>query len=134
MLAFLQASEIHPTAGQIHAGLASESPPLSLATVYRNLEVLVEEGFVRAVPSGHGALRYDGNPEPHHHFICESCDEIIDVPFSEPRTLRRRLAREHALRAARVNMVFYGQCPKCDGDPGFSEVPEGKQTPTHSPK
>ncbi|MFP6638619.1 MAG: transcriptional repressor [Myxococcota bacterium] len=133
ILAWLQSSEIHPTAGQVHAGLAGESPRLSLATVYRNLDVLVEAGSIRPVASGHGALRYDGNPQPHQHFICESCGEIIDVPLSEPHALRRRLAREHSLHAGRVSMIFYGQCPDCDEGPSLRERRAGERTRVHLP-
>jgi Fe2+ or Zn2+ uptake regulation protein len=101
--------------------LTVDFPRLSLATVYRNLEVLAGQGDVRAVPSSSGAVRYEGNPEPHHHFICEACGAILDVPVREPRGLRARLERDFALRARRVSIDFLGLCGACEsraGKPG----------------
>jgi Fe2+ or Zn2+ uptake regulation protein len=117
MLEWLRATDTHPTAAEIHAGLVSEIPSLSLGTVYRNLDVLVADGDIDEVPSGIGAARYDGNVEPHHHFNCESCGRIVDIDLPIPRTLTRRLAEDHGLRANRVRLSFFGICQECE-DPG----------------
>jgi Fe2+ or Zn2+ uptake regulation protein len=114
ILGWLRATESHPTAAQIHSGLAGDFPGLSLGTVYRNLEVLAGQGQVKVVPSAAGAMRYDGNPEPHHHFICDACGRILDVPFGEPRGLRSRLERESDLRVRRVSIDFFGLCGHCE--------------------
>ena len=118
ILGWLRATESHPTAAQIHSGLTDDFPGLSLGTVYRNLEVLVGQGQVKAVPSVAGAMRYDGNPHPHHHFICEVCGQILDVPFGEPRGLRSRLEREMNLRVRRVSIDFLGLCGDCEASAG----------------
>ena len=89
-------------------------PALSLGTIYRNLEVLVAEGVVDAVPSTGGATRYDGNVEPHHHFDCEGCGRMLDVDLPVPRGLARRLAGEVGLRAKRVRISFVGLCAECE--------------------
>ena len=122
MLAWLRASDLHPTAAEIHAGVLPECPALSLGTVYRNLEILVVDGLVDEVPSGAGAARYDGNVEPHHHFICEACASILDLDVAVPRGIGKRLADEHGLRANRLQMTFFGRCPDCD-DSGASASP-----------
>ena len=114
ILARLRATDAHPTAAELHASLVSEMPTLSLGTVYRNLEILVEAGEADAVPCSAGATRYDGNVEPHHHFDCERCGRILDVDLPAPRGLTRRLARERGLRSKRVQITFHGLCPACD--------------------
>ena len=114
MLEWLRATDTHPTAAEIFAGLSGELPTLSLATVYRNLEILVADGEVDEVQSGVGAARYDGNVEPHHHFNCEACGCILDVDLSVPRNLKNRLAGEHGLVASRVKMSFFGLCLDCE--------------------
>lgn len=115
MLAWLRATDAHPTAAQILEGLASTSPGISLATVYRNLELLVDEGRIREVACERGPTRYDGNVEPHHHFTCEACGRIVDVGLSTPRGLVSRLERDHGLHAERVSITFYGRCEACEG-------------------
>jgi len=86
---------------------------LSLGTVYRNLEILVESREVDEVPSAVGATRYDGNVEPHHHFNCEECGRIVDVEIPVSRGWTRRLERERGLRASRVRISFFGLCTTC---------------------
>jgi Fur family peroxide stress response transcriptional regulator len=103
---------------QIHAGLAAEMPHLSLGTVYRNLEVLVEEGTVDEVACASRPARYDANLDPHHHFSCEDCGRIVDVDIPVPRGLAKRLEGEHGLEARRVSISFYGLCPECDPGSG----------------
>lgn len=113
LLEWLRGTDSHPTAAEIHAALLPGNPRLSLATVYRNLEVLLADGSIDAVAGAGPATRYDANPEPHHHFVCESCGRIRDLYGPRPRNLARRLAREEGLRARRVRLDFYGSCPEC---------------------
>jgi Fe2+ or Zn2+ uptake regulation protein len=114
ILEFLRASEDHPTAAQTHAALLTQLPNLSLGTVYRNLEVLVSEGVVEEVPAAGSASRFDGNPKPHHHFICESCGAIDDLHLQVPPALHRKLRRARGLKAARVKIDFFGLCEACE--------------------
>jgi Fur family peroxide stress response transcriptional regulator len=113
MLEWLRETDSHPTATQIHSRLLAEMPSLSLGTVYRNLEVLVADGEIDEVASGVGAARYDGNPDPHHHFHCEDCGTIIDIDMSVPRGLEKKLAGDYGLVSNRVRMAFFGLCPEC---------------------
>jgi Fur family ferric uptake transcriptional regulator len=114
VLRWLQATDAHPTAGEIHRGLQPKMPALSLGTVYRNLEVLVAEGAVDEVARAGGPARYDARVEPHHHFTCDACGRIVDVDLGVPRGLTRRLEGEHGLRARRVSITFYGLCKECE--------------------
>jgi Fe2+ or Zn2+ uptake regulation protein len=88
-------------------------PNLSLGTVYRNLEVLVSEGVVEEVPAAGGA-RYDGNPKPHHHFICERCGAIDDLHVQVPQSLGRKLVRARGRRPTRIKIDFFGLCEACE--------------------
>ncbi len=125
ILSWIRASESHPTAGEIHRGLLPELPALSLGTVYRNLEVLVADGEVYEVPGHVGASRYDGNPDPHHHFHCEHCGRILDLDVPVPRGLARRVVRDHGLHARRDRIAFFGLCPACEAETSRS-VPDSR--------
>jgi Fur family peroxide stress response transcriptional regulator len=109
----LRASEEHPTAAQLHRALLRDFPRLSLATVYRNLDVLVDQGEIDVVPAPSGVLRYDGNRAPHHHFSCEACGGILDIELPAPRRLAARLQRERALRVRKIRIEFIGLCSTC---------------------
>ena len=114
ILAWLRETDSHPTAAQTYEALVRELPNLSLGTVYRNLEVLVSEGAVEEVPWAGGGVRYDGNPKPHHHFICESCGAIDDLHLQAPPELARKLRRARGRTARRIHIDFYGLCESCE--------------------
>jgi len=113
ILDHLRASAQHPTAAQTHAALQRRLPRLSLGTVYRNLELLVCEGLVEELPAAGGA-RYDGNPKPHHHFICERCGAIDDLHVQVPESLGRKLQRARGRKASRIRIDFFGLCESCE--------------------
>ena len=123
LLELLRASEDHPTAAELYQAAQRELPNLSLGTVYRNLDVLVSEGLIEAVPCEGGAARYDGNPEPHHHFICEQCGHILDVEVTLPDELQRSLRRKYRLRAERARVRFFGLCEPCSDRSQPTEPP-----------
>jgi Fe2+ or Zn2+ uptake regulation protein len=114
ILEWLRSTDSHPTALLTHEALLRELPNLSLGTVYRNLEVLVSEGLIDEVPSAGGGVRYDGNPKPHHHFICESCGAIDDLHLQAPAELARKLRRARGRSARRIRIDFYGLCETCE--------------------
>jgi Fe2+ or Zn2+ uptake regulation protein len=113
LLDHLRRTTCHPTAAEIHAALQPSLPALALATVYRNLELLVAEGRVHEVPTASGALRYDGRLDPHDHFECERCGRLFDVRACTPTRLARTLERRHGLIARRVRVAFVGACREC---------------------
>ena len=82
VFAALSASKEHPTAEMLYARMKQDYPELSLATVYRNLAVLIEDG--RAVSLGEidGKVRYDACVTPHSHFVCRCCGKIYDIEVS----------------------------------------------------
>ena len=113
LLELLRASDAHPTAAALHEQLSLDFPRLSVGTVYRNLEVLVEEGLVDEVPSPRGAMRYDANLEPHHHFSCEACGHIQDLELRLKLDLPARVRRKYRLVPHRFRIDFYGLCRDC---------------------
>ena len=69
----------HPTAEWVYATVRRALPRISLGTVYRNLQVLVEQGRLKAWSRG-GATRFDADLAPHDHFFCQSCGLLLDLP------------------------------------------------------
>ena len=84
MLAFLRTTTRHPSADQVYRRLKPEYPDLSLATVYRNLGQLCEQGLIKRVGTVDGQERYDGEVRPHSHFICNRCGSVMDLPRLSP--------------------------------------------------
>ncbi len=72
----------HPTADQLFLEIRRVIPRISLGTVYRNLDVLRQAGWVRVVVMPGEPRRYDCNIVPHHHFLCTDCGKIYDFSSS----------------------------------------------------
>lgn len=68
----------HPTAEQIHENIKEENPSISLGSVYRILDMLVDAGLIRRVSVRSGSKKYDGNLAPHGHIYCTKSDTIQD--------------------------------------------------------
>ena len=87
-------------------------PRASRATVYNNLHALAKAGLVREVVSDGGAARFDANLHPHHHFICENCGALEDIPwFDLPASAGRAALGKRAVRNYQI--VFRGACMRC---------------------
>ena len=86
----LCAATSHPTAEQVFSSVRGELPNISLATVYKALEALVDAGLATRRGDGNGPARYDGRSEAHYHFRCEPTGEIIDLPLEyDPHLLEK---------------------------------------------
>ncbi len=108
----LAESSEHPTAEMIYAGVRKELPDISLARVYRNLQLLVAENQVREIAAGHGGSRFDGHLQPHSHFFCQSCGKVYDVPaYSDELLSEIRCQIPGRLLSQRTD--FFGICQEC---------------------
>src|SRR3984957_20260143 len=58
----------HPTAEQVFSSVRTQIPNISLATVYKALEALVDAGIATRIGDSNGPARYDGRAEAHYHF------------------------------------------------------------------
>lgn len=77
---FLLNTCCHPTADDVFAAVADKLPvPLSRATVYNTLAILVEHKVIQEVFTEPGKARYDANLTDHHHFVDSQTGEVIDV-------------------------------------------------------
>src|SRR4051812_7316536 len=78
---YLGSVECHPTAEQVYHAVRADVPNISLATIYKALEVLVEAGLAARVAGGPGPARYDGRREAHYHLRCEATGAVRDLPL-----------------------------------------------------
>lgn len=78
ILNYLQSVTSHPTAEDIYLAVKKKLPRISQATVYRTLNNLNDKGMAQVIASG-GVSHFDGNAEPHAHFVCQQCRRVFDV-------------------------------------------------------
>mgnify|MGYP001827802766 CR=1 FL=1 len=77
---FLSGTTSHPNADEVFQEVRGQVPGISLATVYKSLETLVNCGLASKLTYSDGSARYDARMDPHHHARCVSCGRVMDVP------------------------------------------------------
>lgn len=84
---------------------------LGLATVYRNLKALEEDGWiVRSTVSGERTVYEVADKPHHHHFQCRSCERVFDVPGCPPE-IETTVPR--GFRVTGHELILYGECARC---------------------
>ena len=81
VFAYLHAAHGHPTAEQVFAAVRQHLPNISLATIYKALEALVDARLANRIAGDTGPTRYDGRGEPHYHLRCQRSGQVIDLPL-----------------------------------------------------
>src|SRR5262245_17327314 len=92
VFAYLRSVETHPTAEQVFHSVRADLPSISLATVYKALEALVDSGLAARLASEDGTARYDGRPDAHYHFRCLRTGQVRDLPLDYNPDLLEHLA------------------------------------------
>lgn len=115
----LAASIGHPSAESVYNQLKDEYPTMSLATVYRNIQLLKSLGEVLELGFTDGSNRYDGNkPYPHPHLVCTQCGRITDPDLESLGEMKAELARETGYEVFTHRLDFFGICPDCQASSG----------------
>ena len=83
VFAYLRSVDNHPTAEEVYADVRQRMPRISLATVYKALEALVEARVAAKIAGGDGPARYDCRRDAHYHLRCLTTGRIRDLetPF-----------------------------------------------------
>lgn len=107
----------HPDAAWIYQEVRKVVPKVSLGTVYRTLEALVEEGYLIPITKAGEATRYDANLHPHLHLVCERCGAIVDIEVPLPDLVALAQEANPHLEVKGVEVIYKGLCPTCKAAP-----------------
>ena len=103
----------HVTANEVYEFIKEAYPTIGKGTVYRNLDILVEEGALRKVEVPDGPNRFDFTLKNHYHVRCIKCGEISDVDMDQIPDLLERIHNTHGIEFMDYDISFKGICPKC---------------------
>ena len=116
ILEYLRSTHEHPSAEMVFNHLKSKIPDLSLGTVYRNLSMFKSNGVIVSLGTVNGVERFDGNTQPHVHFICTGCDAVADLPeIAVPEVLNKEVTAQTGGHIDMCQLTFVGQCKACKG-------------------
>ena len=113
LLELLGQTDIHPTADWLYQQLKKEFPSLSMGTVYRNLNILVDQKLIQKLPFGSTHDRYEVNTPPHYHLVCEKCGCVQDFNMPQYEKILAQAQKMSNFNISRHRIDFFGICEKC---------------------
>lgn len=111
----LERSDGHPTAQMVFEKARKRMPAISLATVYRNLRLLVKQGVLIESKIGNKPSRFETRKERHYHVCCVRCGSLEDLALPYQTALDRRVEQMARYQLREHRMEFFGICPRCQG-------------------
>lgn len=104
----------HMTADEVYEELKGRTSSLNIATVYRTLDLLVENGLATRSDLGSGRTVYaTGRHGPHIHLVCRQCGGVIETDETEFGNLLDELREKHGFDCSPGHFAIKGLCREC---------------------
>ena len=113
ILETLKEYPIHPNANQLVQLIVNKHKDFSVATVFRNLKQLAEEGIIKKIDGLDNTTHFDHNTHQHYHFLCKKCGKIYDVSDNIAPELIKKAESETGFIIEEHDIVLQGICKNC---------------------
>ncbi|UOY03312.1 Fur family transcriptional regulator [Blastococcus sp. PRF04-17] len=114
VLALLADLDGFRSAQELHALLRERGDTVGLATVYRALQALVDDGHLDVLRSAEGEASYRRcSPVHHHHLVCRGCGTTAEVADPPVERWAARVAAEHGFVDVQHQVEVFGTCASC---------------------
>lgn len=103
------------SAQELHARLQAQGDSVGLATVYRALQDLTEQGVVDVLHTGDGEAVYRrcSSDQHHHHLVCRRCGRAVEVLGPTVETWARSVGAAHGFSNIHHQVEVFGVCADC---------------------
>lgn len=109
----LTKTKSHPSAEMIFTQLQPLYPTMSLATVYKTIDILHEIGLVQILNVGEDSFRYDAETVSHPHVRCLECNRVDDLFGVDSTSFIDKVSDTSEYRITGQQFYFFGVCPEC---------------------
>lgn len=103
----------HPTAEMIYQSLRRDHPTMSLATVYKTMEIFEKIGLVKVLDTGDDCSRYDWDTHNHPHMRCVVCKRVDDLDGMDMDDTLTKVEHLSQYKVTGQQITFEGICPEC---------------------
>lgn len=104
----------HMSIDAIYEEVVKTHPSLSLATVYKNIILMVDNGVLVEVPIEGKKSKYELAKEEHIHLVCTECGEVEDRPYNESaNALFSSMSKSENFSLSKQQVNLYGVCKHC---------------------
>lgn len=107
-------SEKHMSAEEVFAEVKKRTQATNIATIYRTLDMLWEQGLACRNNLGEGRIVYAALQHGHHiHLVCRRCNQIMDAEPKQLDPLAEALHSEYNFEADLQHLSIFGVCADC---------------------
>jgi Fur family ferric uptake transcriptional regulator len=104
----------HINADEVFTQIQKRTQSMNIATVYRTLELLVEQGLASRIDLGEGRVIYATHQHGSHiHLVCRQCGKILDANQEMLSTFNRQLQSDYHFVADLQHISMLGLCSEC---------------------
>jgi len=103
----------HPTANEVYDMVRKRLPRIGLGTVYRNLELMSENGIILKLEVGGTQKRFDATVESHYHIRCSVCGKVDDIDIEVQEEINETAAKSSNYKILGHHIEFSGICDDC---------------------
>lgn len=104
----------HCTADDIAGDVRAELGTISRQAVYDTLGVLVEHGLLRRIQPARSPARYEDRVgDNHHHLVCRTCGDMVDVDCAVGHAPCLEPATNAGYAVDEAEVIYWGTCPTC---------------------
>jgi Fur family ferric uptake transcriptional regulator len=103
----------HPTANELYDMVRKRLPRIGLGTVYRNLELMAENGMILKIEVGGSQKRFDATTDNHYHIRCSQCGKVDDIDVPVITDLVKEASATSSYQIIGHHIEFTGICSEC---------------------
>ncbi|AXH10132.1 transcriptional repressor [Malaciobacter halophilus] len=102
----------HMNIDDLYKKLLAKFPSISLATIYKNVNAMIEKVFLNEVKIPNAKSVYELVKDEHSHLVCSSCGKIEDIEL-DVSSLVKQASTSKNYTINQTSIVFAGLCPAC---------------------
>lgn len=102
----------HMTVETLYEVMLQKFNSISLATIYKNINLMIENAFIQEVKIPNKKSVYELSKETHSHLVCTKCNEIQDIMLDLSQTAQLASQTSH-FQIDKADLVLSGLCQKC---------------------
>jgi len=102
----------HMTIEKLYEIMLKQFHSISLATIYKNINLMIENAFIQEVKIPNEKSVYELSKETHSHVICTQCNEIQDIQLDLSATAKLASQTSH-FKINKADLLLSGLCQKC---------------------
>ncbi len=104
---------VHLGIDELYEAIKKKFPSVSLATVYKNINTMLDSHFIQEVKIPNEKSKYELSKEVHSHVVCKECGKVEDLVL-DLQSISKRAKELSNYEIKEESLIFSGVCPECN--------------------